>query len=173
MQKEIKSVLFDAQTKKGSFCAECPCPPSVSTGFLATSPRIFCGALCEDYISGTFRVIFISHMPRQFRFTVPLKPIAALCHEDDTVVCKNKWFSFFFSFKLAGCEKKENVIFFQLCVICKKYWCERIFQNENLFKKKVFKNEIPFFFLLSADLWQLFVSMVLLRTILPSRRWAT
>lgn len=52
----------------------------------------------------------------------------------------------FSSLKLAGCEKKENVISFQLCVICKKYWCERIFQNENLFKKKVFKNKIPLFF---------------------------
>lgn len=74
----------------------------------------------------------------------------------------------FFFFLVQACwlwKKGKCHFFFQLCVICKKYWCERIFQNENLFKKKVFKNEIPFFFFLSADLWQFFVSMVLLRTI--------
>lgn len=76
-------------------------------------------------------------------------------------------FSFFPRSSLLAVKKRKMSFFFQLCVICKKY-----FQNENLFKKKVFKNEIPFFFFffLSADPWQLFMSMVLLRTILPSRR---
>lgn len=92
----------------------------------------------------TFHVIFILQMPRQFRFTVPLKPIAALCNEDDTVVCKNKWF-FCSSFKLAGSEKKENVIFFNCVWFAKNTDVKEVFRMKTCFKKKCLKIRSLFF----------------------------
>lgn len=87
-------------------------------------------------------------MPRQFRFTVPLKPIAALCNEDDTVVCKNKWF-FFFLIQACWLWKKGKCHFFSIVCDLQKILMWKKFSEWKLVEKKCWKMRSFFFFFFS------------------------